>query len=115
MITTMKKYIGGLGLMLLLAACSVSKNVETPKPELPNSFGNVAATADSSSVADIPWKSFFTDPTLQKLIDSAIIRNYDMQLAVNNIEASQLLLKQSKWNNVPQVDLNIAANTSRPS
>jgi len=111
----MKKYIGGLSLILLLAACSVSKNVETPKPELPNSFGNVAETADTSSVADIPWKSFFTDPTLQKLIDSAILKNYDMQIAVKNIEASQLLLKQTKWNNVPQVDLNISANTTRPS
>ena len=113
----MRKYISGLGILLVvLSACSVSKNVETPKPDLPAQFGNVAATsADSSSVASIPWKTFFTDPTLQKLIDSAIVRNYDMQLAVKNIEASELLLKQSKWNNVPEVDLNIAANTTRPS
>ncbi|MDO3627732.1 TolC family protein [Mucilaginibacter sp. BT774] len=112
----MKTYISGLALALVvLSACTVSKNVETPKPALPESFGNVAATTDTSSVADIPWKSFFTDATLQKLIDSAIVKNYDMQIAVKNLEASDLLVKQVKWNNVPQIDLGVTANTSRPS
>jgi len=112
----MKTYISGLALALLvLSACTVSKNVETPKPALPESFGNVAATTDTSSVADIPWKNFFTDATLQKLIDSAIIKNYDMQIAIKNLEASDLLVKQVKWNNVPQIDLGVTANTQRPS
>lgn len=112
----MKKYINGLAFILIvLSACNVSKNVETPKPALPDNFRNATATADTSSVADIPWKSFFTDATLQKLIDSAIIKNYDMQVAVKNIEASQLLVTQVKWNNLPQVDLGVSANTTRPS
>jgi len=112
----MKTYISGLALALvLLSACTVSKNVQTPKPALPESFGNVAATTDTSSVADILWKNFFTDATLQKLIDSAIVKNYDMQIAVKNLEASDLLVKQVKWNNVPQIDLGVTANTSRPS
>jgi multidrug efflux system outer membrane protein len=38
-----------------------------------------------------------------------------MQIAVKNIEASQLLFKQVKWNYVPQVDLNVTANSQRPS
>lgn len=112
----MKTYISGLALaVVLLSACTVSKNVETPKPALPESFGNVAAATDTSSVADIPWKSFFTDVTLQKLIDSAIVKNYDMQIAIKNLEASDLLVKQVKWNNVPQIDLGVSANTQRPS
>jgi len=112
----MKTYISGLALALvILSACNVSKNVETPKPALPESFGNVAATTDTSNIADIPWKSFFTDATLQRLIDSAIVKNYDMQIAIKNIEASELLVKQVKWNNVPQVDLGVTANTTRPS
>ena len=112
----MKKYISGFALALvLLSACNVSKNVETPKPALPDTFRNAQATKDTSTIADVQWKNFFTDPTLQGLIDSAIARNYDMLIAVKNIESSQLLFKQVKWNNVPQVDLNVTANTTRPS
>ena len=112
----MKNYISGLALALVLfGACNVSKNVETPKPALPDTFRNAQVISDTSSIADVQWKNFFTDPTLQKLIDSAIVRNYDMQIAVKNIESSQLLFKQVKWNNVPQLDLNVTANTTRPS
>lgn len=102
-------------LLLALSACKVSKDIDTPKPELPATFRNAATTADTASIADIQWRNFFTEPTLQKLIDSAITNNYDMQIAVKNIEASQLLFKQVKWNYTPQVNLNVTASTSRPS
>jgi NodT family efflux transporter outer membrane factor (OMF) lipoprotein len=116
----MKRYITPLAFVLLtafLSACKVSKDVATPKPELPVAFRSAAAitTADTSSIADIQWKNFFTDATLQKLIDSAIAKNYDMQIAVKNIDAAQLLFKQVKWNYVPEVALNVTASSSRPS
>jgi multidrug efflux system outer membrane protein len=112
----MKKYITGLALVLIvLSACKVSKDTATPKPELPVAYRNNITTADTSRIADLQWKNFYTDAVLQKLIDSAIIRNYDMQIAVKNIEASQLLFKQVKWNNVPQVDFNVTASSDRPS
>ncbi|GGG99917.1 TolC family protein [Mucilaginibacter phyllosphaerae] len=102
-------------LLTILSACNVSKNVETPKPALPVAFRNAVESSDTTSIADIQWKNFFTEATLQKLIDSAIVNNYDMQIAVKNIEASQLLFKQVKWNYTPQVNLNVTASTSRPS
>jgi len=114
----MKKYtISAALLLLVISACNVSKDIQTPKPALPDSFRNSAtvATGDTVSIADLQWKSFFTEAILQKLIDSAIAKNYDMQIAVKNIEASQLLFKQVKWNNVPTVDLNVTASSERPS
>jgi multidrug efflux system outer membrane protein len=111
---TINKYVV-LMAVLVLSACTVSKDVKTPQAALPAAFRNATATTDTTSIADIPWKSFFTDAELQKLIDSAIVKNYDMQLAIKNIEASQLLVKQVKWNYVPAVGLNVSASTSRPS
>ena len=60
-------------------------------------------------------KFYFTDAALQQLIDSAVAKNYDMQIALKNIETSQLLFKQVKWNYLPQADLNVTASTTRPS
>jgi len=112
----MKKLLSSLALILVvLSACTVSKDIQTPKPALPANFRNAAVVSDTTSIADIGWKNFFTDPVLQQLIDSAIVKNYDMQIALKNIEASQLLFKQVKWNNVPQVDFNVTASTDRPS
>ncbi len=112
----MKKYLNRcLFILLMVSACKVSKNIETPKPALPDNFRNAAVTSDTSSIASLQWNSFFTQADLQKLIDSAIIRNYDLQVALKNIEASRLLFKQVKWNYVPQADLNVSANSYRYS
>jgi len=113
-----------LGLIITLAfsACKVSKDTATPQPALPADFQQSARTttaaanaADSAGIAALPWKDLFTDPALQQLIDSAIVKNYDMQLAIKNIESARLTLSQSKLGYLPQVDLNVTANTSRPS
>ncbi|SDE12186.1 efflux transporter, outer membrane factor (OMF) lipoprotein, NodT family [Dyadobacter soli] len=97
-----------------LGACKVSKDIQTPTDAVPQSFRDVA-TADTASIAGLPWKDFFSDPVLQKLIDTAIVRNYDMRIAVTNIDAAGLLVKQAKWNNVPAVTLGIGASTTNPS
>lgn len=101
-------------MIVALSACKVSKDIQTPTAVLPANFRG-DSVADTTSIADIPWKSFFTDATLQKLIDTALVKNYDMQLAIKNIDAAQLIVKQVKWNYVPTVGLNVTASSSRPS
>jgi NodT family efflux transporter outer membrane factor (OMF) lipoprotein len=112
----MKNILGSLAIALVvLAGCKVSKDVATPTDAQPETFRNAVTTGDTSSIADLKWKNFFTDAALQKLIDSAIVKNYDMQVAVKNIEASELQFKQVKWNYAPTVGLNVTASTNRPS
>lgn len=108
------KYVAVLVLITTFTACKVSKDVETPKDALPESFRNTALT-DTTSVADLSWKEFFTEPSLQKLIDSAIVRNNDLLIAQKNIEAAQWQLTQSKWGNVPQANLQVTAASNRLS
>lgn len=101
-------------ILLILVGCTASKDVKMPSPKLPATFRN-AVIEDTMSIASVPWKEFYKDQILQKLIDSTIIRNYDMQIALKNVEESQLRLKQSKWNNVPVVGLNITSSITNPS
>ncbi|MBS1915359.1 MAG: efflux transporter outer membrane subunit [Bacteroidetes bacterium] len=100
--------------LIFFSACTVSKDIEKPQSVLPASFRD-AAIADTASIADIGWKQFFTDASLQKLIDSAIVNNYDMQYAVKNIEAAQLVLKQTKFAYLPDVNFNLTGSINRPS
>jgi len=112
----MKTYSNYILLLLLLVitGCKVSKDVEVPQPELPQAYRNAFAT-DTATIADIEWKNFFPDPNLQELIGRAVSGNYDLQIALKNIESAQLLLRQSKWGQVPQASLFVNASTSIPS
>jgi multidrug efflux system outer membrane protein len=100
---------------LIINACRVSKDVATPKSATPAAFRSTATTDSGASIATIQWKDFFKDSSLQKLIDSAIIKNYDMQLALKNIEQAHLIYKQSKLGNIPQVYAQVTANSNRYS
>lgn len=99
--------------LLVLSGCTISKDIPTPANTTPATFRN--GTVDTASIATIQWKTFFTDAALQKLVDSAITNNYDMQVAVKNIEAAQLIVKQTKLGNLPAANLQIGASINRPS
>jgi multidrug efflux system outer membrane protein len=115
----MKKYITKIVMVTILIttliSCSVSKDIETPKDALPENFRNASVSKDTTSIADLEWKNFFTEKDIIKLIDSAVIRNNDLQIATKNIEIAQYRFTQSKWGNVPQVNLGVTASSSNPS
>jgi len=102
-------------IIVAISACKVSKDVSVPQENLPDTFRNAERTADTASFADISWKAVFTDETLVLLIDKAIAKNHDMQLALKNIDAAQLMVKQVKWNHVPSVGVNVSGSTANPS
>ncbi len=102
-------------LITTLISCKVSKDIETPKDALPENFRSASVSKDSASIADLEWKNFFTEKDIIRLIDSAVARNNDLQIATKNIEIAQYRFTQSKWGNIPQVNLFVNASTSNPS
>jgi multidrug efflux system outer membrane protein len=115
----MKNYITKIVMIAILIttiiSCKVSKDIETPKDAFPENFRSASVSKDTTSIADVEWKNFYTEKDIIQLIDSAVARNNDLQIAIKNIEIAQYRFTQSKWGNVPQVNLNVTASTSNPS
>ena len=103
-----------LASLLLVAACKVSKDVPLPTLPLPATY-RTAPTADTASVANLPWRSFFTEPALRQLLDSATLRNNDLQLAIQNIASAQATLKQARLGYLPAATLQTGVTTNVPS
>ncbi len=99
-----------LSLVVGLAACRVGRNYERPPMALPAQFNNAAPS--DSSIAAMEWRKFFTDPTLQQLIDKAITGNMDLQLAVKRVDAAQQYLKQAKLAWLPGFNGQVSAGTT---
>jgi multidrug efflux system outer membrane protein len=91
--------------LLVVISCRTGKNYQRPTVLLPPDFGQTgsASPADTNSLADIPWRNFFSDLVLRELIDSGITRNYDLQYALRNISIAQSQVKQSNWLWIPQL------------
>ncbi|WP_316821804.1 efflux transporter outer membrane subunit [Pedobacter gandavensis] len=101
-------------LLLGLAGCKVSKDLVLPVQSIPETFRDTQVDS-TKSISKLSVQQFFTDITLRNLIDTALLRNYDLQIAMKNMTAAELLFRQTKLGNLPQINLNITANSSRPS
>ncbi|MBD3903302.1 efflux transporter outer membrane subunit [Chryseobacterium sp. Ch-15] len=114
------KNLSAAVILMGLSSCTVTK-YQKPEAELPDSFRNtteieVAQDSTVTSIAKIPYREFFTDPTLLALIESGVKNNNDLKVAIKQIEIAGLSYKQSKWGNIPTVNLNIGtASINRPS
>ncbi|TJZ51791.1 TolC family protein [Sphingobacterium olei] len=104
-----------LFLSLSLTACQTQQVVNTLPPELPDQYRAGDSMESETNMASIPWRDFFQDSLLKELIDIAIDQNVDMQLAIKNIEASQLMLRRAKAAYLPNLQFKVAANSTNPS
>ncbi|WP_316768336.1 efflux transporter outer membrane subunit [Pedobacter frigiditerrae] len=101
-------------LLFILSSCGIAREVLAPKEEIPGNFRDILST-DTSSIGALPIKDFFSTPAIRNLIDSALLRNFDLQIALKNIDAAELILKRAKLGNIPQLNLQINASSNRPS
>lgn len=100
-----------------IVSCSVQK-YKQPELDIPETFRNDDSVQKDSlnNIARINYRDFFQDPVLVNLIDKAVLNNYNMKIALKQIEFASLGYNQSKWGNIPTVGANVAtANISRPS
>jgi multidrug efflux system outer membrane protein len=72
-----------------VGACTMEPHYSRPAPPVPAGWNGTPATADAAAVADIGWRQFFPDPTLQRLIELALENNRDLRVAVLNVQAAQ--------------------------
>jgi multidrug efflux system outer membrane protein len=101
-----------LATALLANACRTTR-YQRPELALPAQFGTEAPS--DSSIAEMEWSKFFTDETLQGLINKALAGNFDLQLAMKRVEEAQAYAKQAKVNWTPLVQAQASAATSIPS
>lgn len=105
--------------MVLTAAVNscVTRKYQSPALDLPAAFRtDSTGSVSDSGIATISYHAFFSDPVLLQLIDSGITRNYNLQVAIKQIDYAAQAFKQAKWNNVPTLSLTAGqASISRPS
>jgi multidrug efflux system outer membrane protein len=100
-----------LSAMLLGGCVSMVPEYEQPEAPIPSELPVTPATAEQpaddppTSIPDLPWEEFFTDPDLQKVIALALEHNRDLRLAVLNIDRTRALYGVQKAELFPSINL----------
>lgn len=107
------KYFAVAVTAFIFAACAAGKDYNRPDVDLPTQF-SFTKDADSSH-ATRPWREYFKDTALVRLIDAALDHNFDLQVALKRIDAAHSYARQARLAWLPALDLQINASTSNPS
>src|SRR6202795_5105125 len=94
---------------LVLPGCAVGPNYHRPAVQTPTVFHALdepqGTETQTESFADLPWWQVFHDPQLQELIRAALKQNYDLQLAVERVNAARAQVGIVRSDQFPQVSL----------
>lgn len=76
-----------LGLCLMFANCKVPKIIDSPtRMPVPESF---ALARNRTDLTPLNWRVFFKDQDLQNLIDTALARNQELQITLQDLSVAK--------------------------
>lgn len=98
----------GFGLLCMAyAACKVPALVgKTENTTTPASYGK---SQDSTNVATLPWRTYFNDPYLAALIDTALKNNQELNITLQEIQIARNEVRARKGEYLPFVNLGAGA------
>lgn len=92
---------------VLLNSCGIYKKYERPDVNATGLVRDITSDADTLVVADtasfgsLPWRSVFTDPQLQSLIEQGLAHNTDLLNAAQSVKMVEAQLMAAKLAFVP--------------
>ena len=108
----MKKLILIVSIAAMFASCSIYKKYSRPEEiSTANLYGNIEK-ADTTTMADVSWREFFTDKHLQEYIEQGLKNNIDMQIAAERISQAELSLQAAKLTFIPSFNFEPYGNVS---
>ncbi|WP_433626581.1 efflux transporter outer membrane subunit [Chryseobacterium cucumeris] len=109
-IFNIKNFLISGAMASLLMSCAVGTKYTRTDLQIPETYKESMQVTGDTVI--LPWKTFFKDPKLIGLIDKALSRNNEVNVALKNIEQLDLIYKQAKLGLMPTLDLTAGANRS---
>jgi len=104
------KYIVPLGICLAVASCTPALAPLAETKTAPESFDT---NKDTTNTATTQWRTYFKDPNLINLIDTALKNNQELQITLQEIEIAQNDIRVKKGLLLPQVGVGAGAGIEK--
>ncbi|RCW92371.1 TolC family protein [Winogradskyella arenosi] len=103
--------IGVLALLVFFSCVPIQQAVRQENKTVPQHYLNEAK--DSVNTAAVPWKSFFKDPKLVALIDTALANNQELQIMLQQIAIANNEVSVRKGEYLPFVNAYAGAEVEK--
>ena len=100
-----------MAFVLGLTACKIPAIVNQPvSGRVPEAYN---ASRDTTNTAVRPWRSFFTDPDLISLIDTALKNNQELLSTLQEVEIARNEIRAKKGEFLPRVGVGVGAGLEK--
>ena len=106
----MNKTLILLALVGAMTSCIPKRELRQENPYVPDRYTH---EADTSNMALQPWKSFFDDPALLSLIDSALAHNQELNILRQEVEMSRNDIMEKKGELLPKAGIKLGAGVEK--
>ena len=103
------------GLSVLVGACSFTPTYERPAPPVAAAYPGASATPGGRAASEIPWREYFTDARLTKLIEIALANSRDLKVAALNVERARAQFQIQRADQWPTVNATAQGVSQRSS
>ncbi|MEZ4854533.1 TolC family protein [Flavobacterium sp.] len=99
-------------LVIVLHSCGIPKITNQENSvKFPENFQT--KVDDTISSASIKWKTFFNDPYLNKLIDSTLVNNRELNILLQKVSIAQNEIQARKGEYLPNLNLGVGADLDK--
>ena len=99
----------GAALTAILAGCNIGPKYKRPAYPAPPAFRGADDAATTSpaqgSLGDAKWAEVFREPELQALLRTALVNNYDIQIAAQRVAEQQAQVQITRAQQFPTLSL----------
>lgn len=100
------------GSLFLAISCGIPKvTIKENQVNVPSSY--ITNSKETSTDAKIKWKTFFDDPNLQQLIDSALVNNKELNILMQKVAMSQNEIQAKTGEYLPSVGFGAGADLDK--
>lgn len=105
------QYLIPLGFCLVVVSCKAPAIPQSmAKNAIPESY---ASSKDTNNMSSLPWKTFFKDPNLVELIDTAVKNNQELMITLQEIEIAKNDIRVKKGALLPMVGVKAGAGVEK--
>ncbi len=101
-----KTFVKLLILSVIFVSCKVGPNYNRPAVKSPDQFRFAEGAQDST--IDLRWWELFQDDDLKKLINTALVNNYDVKIAASRIDEAMYIVGYNKADYWPNLGYGIS-------
>ena len=111
----MKKILFVLTVATLLSSCSIYKKYSRPESISTDGLYGKIEQKDTTTMADVSWREFFTDKHLQGYIEQGLKNNIDMAITAERVSQAELALQSARLAFIPSFNFQPQFNYSTSS